>query len=157
MRASRINVTDIRKRDVDVTPRQIKREGCVTNDPVASIGSQTGVTANHRSSPSRIAKRRRCSSGITKRVRHGKTSVSQIAPNVADNRIHVYCKSAIIKPATKGLEVRDYSGLFISPSNIDYVDAADTGIETMVVCRIRKLKIQQRNINQFVAGIKCLA
>ena len=159
MRASGINVTDIRKSNINVALRQIKGEGCVTYNPVASIGSQTGVPADHRSGPRRIAKRRRCSSGITKRVRHGKIGSSQIHSigNATDDRIHVYCKSAIIKPAAKGLEVRDYSGLFISPSNIDYVDAADTGIETMVVCRIRKLKVQQRNTNQPVAGIKCLA
>lgn len=159
MRTSRINVTNIRKGHVNGALGQIKPEGCVTYNPIASIGSQTGITADHRSGPRRIAKRRRCSSGITKRVRDGKIGFSQIHSirNAIDDRIHVYCKSAIIKPAAKGLEVRDYSGLFISPSNIDYVDAVDTGIETMVVCRIRKLKVQQRNTNQPVALIKCLA
>ena len=68
MLASRINVPNIRKSDIEIPLRQIKGEGCITLNPVASIRSGTGITANHRSSPRRIAKRWRCSSGITKRV-----------------------------------------------------------------------------------------
>ena len=157
MRASRINVTDIRKSYINVLPRQIKSEGCVTHNPIASIRSQTGITANHRSSPRRIAKCRRCSSGITKRVRSTKNSSSQILPNAPDKRIHFYGKSTIFKPPTKVFEVRCYSGLFISSSNISHFDAANTGKESMVVCRIRKLKIEQGNINQSVTRIICLA
>ena len=54
MRASRINVTDIRKSYINVLPRQINSEGCVTHNPIASIRSQTGITANHRSRPRRM-------------------------------------------------------------------------------------------------------
>ena len=151
MRTSRINVTDIRKSNINVALRQIKGEGCVTHNPIASIGSQTGITADHRSGPRRIAECRRCSGGITKRVRPTGNSASQI--HSIDNRIHGYCKNAMVKPAAESLEVRYDSGLFIASLHVDHLDAPKTVKELMVVRRIRKLKIKQRNIKQPVAAI----